>query len=493
MPAADSADLEHFDVIVLGAGSAGEVVGTELAKAGRRVAVVESLRVGGECPYVACMPSKSLLRSAHARADSARLHELGAAKPAPDHPGPDQHSPDRAYAAATARRDEVAEQRDDTAAAEGLAESGVTVLRGEGRVSEPGAVTVGGATYGYTDLVVATGSSPVIPPIDGLDGVPTWTSDQALSSSELPSRLVVLGGGPVGCELAQVFAHFGVEVVLVEGADRLAAKEPAFVGAALAEVLADAGVEVRTGVQADRASSTDDGVELHLADGSVVSAARVLVATGRKPNVEGLGLDLIGVGPDDHGALAVDEDCRVSGQRHVWAAGDVTGVAPYTHTASYQGRVVAANLLGGSRRADYRAIPRVVYTQPAAFAVGLTPEQADEQGIEVLTATMDLAETARATTEGDSPLGPSGRSGGTLELYADSRRGVLVGAAAVGTDADQWMSEMALAVRAAVPVELLADVVHPFPTFGEAFEPPLRELAQRLAEGEPGAGRRRSA
>ncbi|GAC1328021.1 MAG: NAD(P)/FAD-dependent oxidoreductase [Mycobacteriales bacterium] len=477
----DFEHTEHFDVIVLGAGSAGEVVGTELAQAGRSVAVVESLRVGGECPYVACMPSKSLLRSAHARTESQRTHELGAATRAPEH-----DSPHQAYAAATARRDEVAEHRDDSSAADGMAEAGVQLLRGQGRVTAPGQVTVEGASgpavYSNTDLVLATGSSPVIPPIEGLADVPTWTSDEALSSTERPDRLVVLGGGPIGCELAQVFASFGVEVVLVEGADRLAAKEPAFVGAALAEVLRAARVDVRTGVQAEQAGADRSGVALRLADGTVVHADRVLVATGRKPNVEGLGLDLVGVEPDDAGAVAVGADCRVAGQEHIWAAGDVTGVAPYTHTASYQGRIVAANLLGGSRRADYRAIPRVVYTQPAAYAVGVTPEQAAEQGVELLTASMDLAETARATTEGNSPLGPAGRSGGTLELYADASRGVLVGAAAVGTDADHWMSELGLAVRAGVPVEVLADVVHPFPTFGEAFEPPLRELAERLAE-----------
>jgi len=468
---------EHYDVIVLGAGSAGEVIGSELATAGRRVAVVESLRVGGECPYVACMPSKSLLRSAHARTEARQAHLLGAAPEPPPSGGHEQ-----AYAAAVGRRDEIAEHRDDSGAAAGLAQAGVTLVRGEGRVVRAGTVAVEGAEYGYTDLVVATGSSPVLPPIEGLDGVARWTSDEALSSDELPARLAVLGGGPVGCELAQVFASFGVEVTLVEGAPRLASKEPEFVGTALSEVLRAAGVDVRTGVEADRAEQTQQGVELRLADGGTVVADRVLVATGRKPNVTGLGLDAIGIEPGPGGGLQVDAGCRVVGQQHVWAAGDVTAVAPYTHTASYQGRVVATNLLGRPRTADYRAIPRVVYTQPAAAAVGLTPEQAAEEGIEVLTASMDLAETARATTEGNSPLGPDGRSGGRLELYADAHRGVLVGAAAVGTDVDSWLAEATLAVRAGVPIEVLADVVHPFPTFGEAFEPPLRELAERLSE-----------
>jgi dihydrolipoamide dehydrogenase len=458
--------VETFDVVVLGGGSAGENIAHQVAGAGRSVALVELLRVGGECPYVACMPSKAMLRSAAARHDARRLTELGGSSSQPS-----LGEPAAAYAQAVRRRDEVAEHRDDTAAADNAAQAGVTLVRGRGRIVGPGVLHVDGRELQWTDLVVATGSTPVRPDIAGLDDVPTWTSDEALSTGDLPATLLVMGGGAVGCELAQVFARFGTDVTLVQSRPRLAGKEEPSIADRLAQVLRDDGVDVRLQVQVERCEAAGDGARLHLSDGSIVEVERVLVAVGRTPTTSDLGLEVLGIEPNDKGALDVDSACRVHGQQHVWAAGDVTGVAPYTHAANYQARIVAENLLGGSRTADYRAIPRAIYTEPPIASVGMAEEQARDEGIDAVTAAMDVGETARAITEGSG--------GGRLVLTADRARGVLIGAAAIGPHADEWLAEATVAIRGEVPLSVLRDVVHAFPTFGEAFEPPLRELAEQ--------------
>ena len=456
-------------MVVLGAGSAGENIATSLAGAGRSVALVEALRVGGECPYVACMPSKAVLRSAQARVEARHLSAVGGA-------GSDPVLDDDALAfrAAARRRDEVSEHRDDSGAAKELQDAGVVIVRGRGRVTGPGTVDVDGRELGWTDLVVATGSQPVRPPLPGLDRVPTWTSDEALSAQERPGSLLVLGGGAVGCELAQVHARFGCRTTLVETGPQLAGKEEPGVAGLLAQALAADGVDVRLETEVERFETTAEGLaRAHLAGGAApVEVERVLVAVGRTPTTEGLGLEELGIEPDGSGALEVDDTCRVRGQEHVWAAGDVTAVAPWTHGANYQARVVAANLLGGDLRADYRAIPRAVYTEPTVASVGLDEQAARDAGIDAVTAVMDLAEVARTATEGSGA--------GRLVLTADRAQGVLVGAAAIGPRADEWLSEAVLAIRARVPLAVLAEVVHAFPTFGEAYEPPLRELAGQV-------------
>ncbi|MCA1710659.1 MAG: NAD(P)/FAD-dependent oxidoreductase, partial [Actinobacteria bacterium] len=285
---------------------------------------------------------------------------------------------------------------------------------------------------------------------------------------------LVMGGGAVGCELAQVHVRFGVRVTLVESGPRLAGKEEPSIAELLAKALREDGVDVRLGVEVERCEPGDDGALVHLSDGSSVEVARVLVATGRKPTTEGLGLEVLGIEPDDKGALVVDDHCRIQGQQHVWAAGDVTAIAPYTHTANYQARIVTANLLGGDRTADYRAIPRAIYTSPAVASVGMAEEQARGQGIDALTAVMDVGEVARTATEG--------AGGGRLVLTADRQRRVLIGAAAIGPRADEWLAEATVAIRGEVPLSVLQDVVHAFPTFGEAYEPPLQELAAKVKE-----------
>lgn len=440
---------KRYDVLVLG-GGAGKNVAADLARAGRSVALVERRLVGGECPYFACMPSKSLLHS-------ARQGET--------------------WEHAVARREEVTRHLDDAPTAAAMAEAGVTVIRGYGRVARPGVVEVDGVEYGYTDLVVATGSEPVVPDIEGIGDVPIWTSDEALTCRDLPRRLIVLGGGPVGCELSQIYAAFGSQVTLVEAEERPLAAEAPFVGDLLAEALRRMGADLRLGVGATAAERTESGLRLRLSDGNHLDADRILIAAGRRPRVAGLGLDRLGIQVDPKTGIAVDVTCRAiaAGDQDtdattVWAAGDVTGVAPYTHAANYQSRVVVSNVLGKRREADYRAVPRAVYTTPSVYAVGVSPVSAT--GRELVAAGYDLGDTPRATVENDDR--------GRVELYADRARGVLVGAAAVGLYAEEWMSEITLAIRAETPLSILTDVVHAFPTYGEAVEPMLRELAERL-------------
>jgi pyruvate/2-oxoglutarate dehydrogenase complex dihydrolipoamide dehydrogenase (E3) component len=445
----------EFDVVVLGAGSGGESLASDLAGAGQAVAVVEQGLVGGECPYLACVPSKTLL--------------LAAARGVQ-------------WAVAVRRRDEAAEHRDDSGAAGELEKAGVTLLRGRGEIVARRRLKVGDRQLTWRRaLVVATGSEPLVPPLPGLDAAPTWTSDEALSSPELPARLAVIGAGAVGCELAQAYARFGAQVTLLDPSPALLDGEPEWAGEALAEALRADGVDVRLGDAAERVESRPGGGAKVVPERSEpVDADRVLVATGRRPRTARLGLDSLGLRLDEGAPLAVDARCRVVVEAgpldDVFAVGDVTGVAPYTHTANYQARIVAAHLLDrGARDADYRAVPRAVYTDPAVFSVGLCADAAREQGLDVVTARSDVADTGRAYVEhvaaGRPGIGPAG-----LELVAERGSGRLVGAVAVGPDADSWAGELAVAVHARLTVDTLLDVVHAFPTWGETVLPAVREL-----------------
>jgi dihydrolipoamide dehydrogenase len=488
--------MPDFDVVVLGGGTSGSLIAIEVSRAGRSTALVEAGLVGGEAPYLADMASKSLLQS-------ARRGET--------------------WEHAVARRDEVAGHLDDAVAAAGLAEAGVTLIRGSGRITGPGTVEVvpqpgrgsltspapaACLTLHYQDLVVCTGSEPVAPPVEGLTDVPAWTSAEALTCPDLPRRLVVLGAGPVGCELAQIYAAFGSQVTLVETEPHVLTGEAQFTGEILGDALRRTGVDLRLGSAVVKAETTDAGLALTLADGTRIEADRVLLASGRRPRLSGLGLEELGISAGPGEMLPLDETCRVvpnaavkalpsapagtapgtaagtapgtagaaakKTTARVWAAGDVTAVAPYTHTARYQAQIVAANILGGHRAADYRAIPRTVYTSPSVYTVGMSPSLAAATGVELITASYDLAETARATVEDDDR--------GRVELYADAGAAdILVGAAAIGPNAEEWMGEVTLAIRARIPLAVLADVVHAFPTYGEAVGRPLRGLTQRSA------------
>lgn len=458
--------MEKFDIVVLGAGSAGEWIWSEFSD--KKVAVIEAGRVGGECPFVACIPSKSLLRSAQIRRTVANSASLGATSKTLqlDRDGD-------AFAATILRRDKVSELRDDSDNAKALNRSGATLFRGKGFILGPGRVKVTRPSgeeiiLGYDHLVIATGSSASRPPIPGLDAIPAWTSDQALSSDKLPQSLAILGGGAVGCELAQVYATYGTKVTLIEMAPHLLPKEEPFLGEILAQSFSTLGIEVRVGTEVKGVAGTAIGARIELADRNAVEAEQILIAAGRTANVEGIGLENLGITLNAKG-IHVDSRCRIIGLENVWAAGDVTGIAPFTHTANYQGRIVAANLKGQNLVADYRAIPRGVYTDPPAVAVGLTSEMAKKQNIEIKTATMSLSETARAATDGTNL--------GKLSLIADVKSNTLIGAAAIGVGVDEMIGEAALAIRAQIPLQIWADLVHAFPTYAEGFEPPLRQLA----------------
>jgi pyruvate/2-oxoglutarate dehydrogenase complex dihydrolipoamide dehydrogenase (E3) component len=453
MNAVGGDEMGVFDVVVLGGGTAGVHVATEVARGGKSVALVEAGLIGGESPYLACVPTNSLLLSA---------------------------SRGEAWEDAVARRDEVTGRLDDSGAAQRLTSSGVKVIRGTGRITGPGTVSVGAVYVGafsagagstsltYSDLVIATGCEPVAPPIEGLSDIPAWTTAEGLCSRDLPRRLIVLGGGPAGCELAQIYAAFGSQVTLIEAEPGLLPGEAGFAGEILAAALRRAGVEIVLGLDATKAERTPDGLTLALEDGTRIDADRLLLATGRRPRLGGLGLDTLGLTITPGQALPTTASCQVTAG--VWAAGDVTGMT-HTHASLYQAGVVAANILGQRREADYTAIPRCVFTTPSVYAVG------EPAGPGLVTARVSLSDTTRGRLRPDDL--------GRLELYAAG--GALVGAVAVGPDAATWMAEVTLAIRAKLPVMLLADVVHAFPTYGEVVQAAFRELA-RTDQREKGVG-----
>jgi dihydrolipoamide dehydrogenase len=282
-----------------------------------------------------------------------------------------------------------------------------------------------------------------------------------------------MGGGPVGCELAQIFARFGTSTTIVEAAPQLAGREHPKVAERLAKALREDGIDVRLDTKVLKVASIDgNGASVRLSDGTTVDVERIIVAVGRHPSSTDLGLEVLDIDVDDAGAIPIDEHCRVTGQEHVWAAGDVTGIAPFTHTANYQARIISDNILGGDRIANYSAIPRAIYTDPPVSSVGQNPDTREDE--DIIAAELELDEVARSTIDGDS--------GGLLVLTADRKRGVLIGAAAIGPKADEWLAEATLAIRAQVPLTVLRDIAHAFPTYGEAFEPALRDLVAQEAK-----------
>ena len=439
---------ERFDVVVIGTGPAGEVAVSRLTAQGLRVALVERELIGGECAYWACIPSKTMLRPPEARFQARRTAGT-------DDPG-------LRWLQVAEYRDFMIRNLDDSGQVDGYERQGVTVVKGRGRIAGPGLVeVVGGGGRLQTDrIIVATGSDSAIPPIEGLEQAGYWTNREATTLKELPESIVILGGGPVGVELGQFFARFGTSVTLVQAADRLVNREDPAVGTLILDVLREEGIDVRLGARAERVRVEDGRRVVTLDDGQEVTGRELLIATGRRPRVEGIGLESVGIEVDPKG-IQVDEQCRAGDG--VWAIGDVTGVMPFTHVGMYQGRIAASDIGGVSVRADYTAIPRVVFSDPEIAAVGLTEAQARERGIDVVTSRVSLADSiARPWTYEKDPRGDLG-------LVADRQRQVLIGAWAVAPLAGEWIHQAVLAIKTATPISVLRDTVAQFPTFSEAY------------------------
>ena len=489
------ADPELVDVVVLGLGVGGEEVAGRLAEAGLRVVGVERNLVGGECPYWGCVPSKMMIRAANAIAEARRLDGLG---------GSVQVHTDWSPVARRIRA-EATDNWDDRAAVQRLTDKGGRLIRGSGRLDGPGRVRVGDQVFqARHGIVLGTGTSPSVPPVDGLADTPYWTNRQAIEVEELPASLLVLGGGAIGLELAQVFARFGVRVTVIEALDRvLAVEEPEASEVAAAALRAD-GVEIHTGVKAARVEHGAGGFTLRGTEGEQFTAERLLVVTGRRAHLDELGLDTVGV---DAGRRYLPVDDRMHVTDGIWAVGDVTGEGAFTHIAMYQAAIVVADVLdhvrradggadpsgtasvvggavgsasslaatgssgsaGSVPRADYRALPRVTFTDPEVGAVGLTERQARERGINVQVGFTPLSSSTRGWIHKTD-------EGGFIKLIVDADQGVLIGATSVGPAGGEVLSGLAVAVHAAVPVAQLRHMIYAYPTFHRAVSEALRNL-----------------
>lgn len=438
---------ERFDVIIVGAGPGGEVAAGKLNREHKRVALVERELIGGECAYWACIPSKALLRPVTVISEARHV--------------PGVTMPHLNTAQVTDYRDHLIQHLDDNQQYTSYTSQGIPIIRGTARLLGKGQVQVGDQIYSASDIIIATGSTTRIPKIEGLQEVGYWTNREATTFSKVPESIIIIGGGPQSIELAQLMRRLGATVTLVARGHRILKREEPELSTLLEKVLERDGVLLRLGRQAKRVSRESDGTRIaELDDGSLVRGQELLIATGRTPTIAGLDLESADVKSTERG-ITIDEHCNAA--PGIWAVGDVTGVALFTHVAQYQARIAANAILGRAHPAHYNAVPRVVFSDPEIAGVGLTVEQAHKQGIETCTAIVDLGRTlARPATYGKDITG-------RLGLIADKRRGILVGAWAIGPEAGEWIHQAVQAIRAEIPVSVLRDTITQFPTFSEAY------------------------
>lgn len=439
--------LEHpVDVVVIGGGGSAEALARALNRSGLRVVVIERHRVGGECPFVACIPSKAMLH------DAARRTR---------------------WADAVQRRDDMVDQLDDSGHAQSLADEGAVLVRGDATIVDEHTVEVDGRRLTAQHLVIATGTSPIIPPIDGLDslGDRLWTSDEALTTADRPTRVMIIGGGPIGCELAHIFAGFDTEVHLLDTADSAFPDLPPAIGEIVDDGLRAAGVRVCRGRSVVRLERRGGNVLSELDNNTSVITERVVIAAGRRPRTDGLGLEHIGLDPDE--PLPVDQCGRVDTPGSVWAIGDVAGHGQYTHLANHQAAVVANQIAGdGSRRFDDVVLPACIFTRPPVMIVGPLPGELDDG--DVVWAEAKLSESARWSTD---DLGD-----GHLSIAVDRRTRRVVAAHGAGARFDELAAALITAIDSGVTVDRLAMSMWPFPTVSSMLEP-IYEKAVAALDG----------